>query len=754
MKTTSPGLAIFATLCAIELSSSLLTQPTAFSNRWVVQISGGLAIANRLAGQYGFTNLGQVGNLKDYFYFELMRGDNEEPRIQSIEAFDGLTRNLKNSPQVGYAEQEVLKKVESYTQYSPPSDPGWPQQWSLSDLSGADINVEPAWLQGVDGSGIIVAIVDNGVEIYHQDLAQNYDKQRSWDFDYNDSNPVPDDYALREAHHGTSCAGEVSMVKDNGICGAGVAHGSHFAALKFNFSAVTNAEKARMWSYMADDIDIYSNSFGPENSGFVVDGPNRVLNLSLATAVQQGRNGKGSVFVLASGNGGFNNDSCAANGYASSIYTIAVGSADQNFHEAVFDEACAAKMVVTFSFNSTGGISSSEGHHQVYTTFLNGNCNDTFTGTSASAPLVSAVIALALQANANLTWRDVQYLLVYTSNPSILKDGEFQLNGGGLNVSHKHGFGALDAEAMVTRARRWINVPPQHSFSTGGRLFGIAHPGQPYSGTFNITAEHLPLEFIEHVIVIMAVNIEGYNKSYGIGNYSKLKAEGNWTQEEEHDWLISPHPRRGDIKIELTSPAGTTSILLPYRDLDFVNDEGYEDWPFTSVQHWGENPLGEWQLVVTYRSSSAHVTISAADLTLYGTTVVPPAIHNIPAQCDVACKRACSGVGSQHCDACAEKRVTSTLECVSQCPKGTYLYKSRYCNSYSNPTPALPTTPPRTKLPFSTLMVVIVGSTLTGLTFAIAITILVCMIVCKKKRDAHQQVYVRLQFEDLVPDGK
>ena len=68
--------------------------------------------------------------------------------------------------------------MESYSHYSPPSDPGWPQQWSLvrvilqcyhsylllfkSDFSGADINVEPAWLQGVNGSGIIVAIVDNG----------------------------------------------------------------------------------------------------------------------------------------------------------------------------------------------------------------------------------------------------------------------------------------------------------------------------------------------------------------------------------------------------------------------------------------------------------------------------------------------------------------------------------------------------------------------------------------------------------------
>lgn len=128
----------------------------------------------------------------------------------------------------------------------------------------------------------------------------------------------------------------------------------------------------------------------------------------------KGRSGKGSIFVLASGNGGFNNDSCAANGYASSIYTIAVGSADQDFHEAVFDEACAAKMVVTFSFNSTAFILSGGEHHQVvskdcgkgwlqlvtfqYTTFLNGDCNDTFTGTSASAPLVSAVIALALHA--------------------------------------------------------------------------------------------------------------------------------------------------------------------------------------------------------------------------------------------------------------------------------------------------------------------------------------------------------------------
>ena len=55
----------------------------------------------------------------------------------------------------------------------------------------------------------------------------------------------------------------------------------------------------------------------------------------------------------------------------------------------------------------------------------------------------------------------MQYLIAYTSNPNDLVNGDWRANGAGLRVSHKHGFGAIDAEAMVTRAKRWINVPPQ-----------------------------------------------------------------------------------------------------------------------------------------------------------------------------------------------------------------------------------------------------------------------------------------------------
>ena len=52
----------------------------------------------------------------------------------------------------------------------------------------------------------------------------------------------------------------------------------------------------------------------------------------------------------------------------------------------------------------------------------------------------------------------IQYLIAYTANPLLTNT---EVNGAGLSVSRKFGFGVLDAEAMVTRAKHWINIPPQ-----------------------------------------------------------------------------------------------------------------------------------------------------------------------------------------------------------------------------------------------------------------------------------------------------
>ena len=77
--------------------------------------------------------------------------------------------------------------------------------------------------------------------------------------------------------------------------------------------------------------------------------------------------------------------------------------------------------------------------------------------------MAAAIIALALEANPDLTWRDVQHIMVRTSNPANLNAPDWKLNGVGRRVSHNYGYGLMDAKAMVELARKWISVPPQQS---------------------------------------------------------------------------------------------------------------------------------------------------------------------------------------------------------------------------------------------------------------------------------------------------
>ena len=135
--------------------------------------------------------------------------------------------------------------------------------------------------------------------------------------------------------------------------------------------------------------------------------------------------------------------------------------------------------------------------------------------------------------------------------------------------------------------------------------------------------------------------------------------------------------RRGDLQIELLSPLGTQSVLLPYRNYD-VLPVMYQNWPFMSVHFWGENPVGQWTLTVRHRGTNGTVSLTVHSVTFYGTAEIPTAVQRIPNQCDPACARGCAAEGSGFCDACANLRNAYTLECISQCPPG-YTERSRYC---------------------------------------------------------------------------
>lgn len=190
----------------------------------------------------------------------------------------------------------------------------------------------------------------------------------------------------------------------------------------------------------------------------------------------------------------------------------------------------------------------------------------------------------------------------------------------------------------------------------------------------------------------MSLYVRGYSREFSLWHY--VEETRGLSDEDVLEWLQQPHPRRGDIKIDLTSPQGTVSHLLPYRPYDFVNNRGYSSWPFMSVHHWGENPIGRWTLTITFNSSSGYVSASRIQMLQYGVQQTPAAVSSIPSRCDSSCRRQCSDSGQSGCDVCQNLRVGSTLECVDVCPEGTERYKQFCVVSTESPT----NLPPHTNL--------------------------------------------------------
>uniref|UniRef100_A0A8C5S5W5 Furin, paired basic amino acid cleaving enzyme n=1 Tax=Laticauda laticaudata TaxID=8630 RepID=A0A8C5S5W5_LATLA len=362
--------------------------------------------------------------------------------------------SLSREPQVLWLEQQVAKRRTKRDAFIEPTDPKFPQQWYLSNNNQRDLNVQEAWQQGYTGRGVVVSILDDGIEKNHPDLEANYDPEASFDVNDQDPDPQPRYTQTNDNRHGTRCAGEVAAVANNGICGVGVAYNAKIGGVRMLDGEVTDAVEARSLGLNPDHIHIYSASWGPEDDGKTVDGPAHLAEEAFRRGVSQGRNGLGSIFVWASGNGGRDRDSCNCDGYTNSIYTLSISSTTQYGNVPWYSEACSSTLASTYS-------SGSQNEKQIVTTDLWQKCTESHTGTSASAPLAAGIIALALEANKNLTWRDMQHLVVRTSKPAHLNTNDWATNGVGRKVSHSYGYGLLDAGAMVALAKNWTSVGPQ-----------------------------------------------------------------------------------------------------------------------------------------------------------------------------------------------------------------------------------------------------------------------------------------------------
>ena len=109
------------------------------------------------------------------------------------------------------------------------------------------------------------------------------DTEASRDLVHHDSDPTPDrsyDGADPD-RHGTNCAGIVGMVKSNSNCGVGVAYNAKIGGIKVRLNQISDLTEASALGYHDNHIHVYSSSWGPSDSGFVVSGPGRLASMSL-----------------------------------------------------------------------------------------------------------------------------------------------------------------------------------------------------------------------------------------------------------------------------------------------------------------------------------------------------------------------------------------------------------------------------------------------------------------------------------------
>ncbi|OAA63755.1 pheromone processing endoprotease kex2 [Niveomyces insectorum RCEF 264] len=439
-------------------------------------------------------------------------------------------------------------------------DPIFHEQWHLFNTVqvGHDVNVTGLWKEGVTGKNTTVAIVDDGLDMYSDDLRDNYYAKGSYDFNEKTTEPRP---RLSDDKHGTRCAGEVSAVKNN-VCGVGVAYDSKIAGLRILSKAISDADEAVAMNYDFQNNLIYSCSWGPPDDGRSMDAPGILIRRAMLNGVQNGRNGLGSIYVFASGNGAASEDNCNFDGYTNSIYSITVGAIDRFGRHPYYSEKCSASLVVTYSSGSGDAI---------HTTDVGQNaCYNGHGGTSAAAPLAAGIFALALQLRPDLTWRDMQYLVMMTAVPVNVENNpdEWQETYIGKKYSHTFAYGKVDSYALVEAAKTWTNVKPQAWYYSPWIHVHQAIPQGDVglTVTIEITEDMLKeanFARIEHVTVTM--NIE--------------------------------HTRRGDISVDLVSPNNVVSHLSATRKPDNTV-AGYVDWTFMSVVHWGEPGVGKWTLIV------------------------------------------------------------------------------------------------------------------------------------------------------------
>ncbi|MBP0002819.1 MAG: S8 family serine peptidase [Cyanobacteria bacterium SBC] len=268
------------------------------------------------------------------------------------------------------------------------------------------VDASAAWAQGYTGEGVVVAVIDTGVDTYHEDLAENIwtnageiadngidddgngfiDDVRGWDFAEGNNDPA-------DLHgHGTHVSGTIAAV-NNGIGVTGVAPSAIVMPVR-----VLGASGSGTSSDVADGI-----RYAADNSADVINlslggGYSSEIEAAIQSAVAEG-----VVVVMAAGNSYGSSPGYPARGAFDR--GIAVGAIDVDNAMADFSNRAG----VNSDYVVAPGV-------DVYSTLPN-NRYAAYSGTSMATPHVAGIAALLRQANPNATVEEIENSIVRSANP-------------------------------------------------------------------------------------------------------------------------------------------------------------------------------------------------------------------------------------------------------------------------------------------------------------------------------------------------
>ena len=480
-------------------------------------------------------------------------------------------------------------------------------QWHLNSANNRDINVEPAWADGNLGEGVNIAVVDDGMYHAHEDLVDNVDADRNFDY-----TGMGDIYVPFE-HHGTHVAGIIAA-RDNDVGVRGVAPRATVYGYNFLAGPGTLLSLLDAMTRHAPTTSVSNNSWGP------IDGPWLSPAISfweraVDSGVAQGNDGKGIFYVFAAGNGHLLGDDSNFDGFSNYYAVTAACAVDNRDARAGYSEAGANLWVCAPANDRPGTLGESAG---ILTTENSDRYERDFAGTSAAAPIVSGVAALARAANPDLTWRDLKLILAASArkndpNSTGWEDGATMYGADSpserYHFNHEYGFGVVDAGAAVDLAKEWTNIPPMTSSSVEVEDLDEEIPDAAEVGDSTTITSTLTLDTSIGFTEFVEINVSFFHDSFR------------------------------DLEVVLESPSGARSKLaVPFdTTIDFLFGLDYVpvfgSYRFGSAKHLGEDPNGEWKLHITDHIPAGEGILGPWSITVYGheSKAGPPTIDAVEA---------------------------------------------------------------------------------------------------------------------------